>query len=300
MKIGSCWLYAISKYGYPPELKDAYRSIEEMANLGFKYIELEGVKEKNLLEIERNKENFKKLCDRLGLKIVNFCPVIPDLVSLDEEKRHKALELFKIGIGLANYFGCELIQTDSYVPALTFLGDRPYGEMVDFNRHFKVFVDPNFSWTKQWNVLVDSIKKCTSLARDAALRLCLEPRVGEMISNTDALLRLMDAVGNENLGAVFDTAHLYAQKEILPLSIEKLAKKIFYLHVADNSGLSNEHLGLGRGTIDWENVFAALVKNKFDGCVAIDVGRIPNIDEEMRNSKKFLEDLLSKMNIMIR
>lgn len=73
----------------------------------------------------------------------------------------------------------------------------------------------------------------------------MEPRVGEIVSNTDALLRLMDAVGDENFGALLDTAHLHAQKEILPLSIEKLSSRIYYVHVSDNNGRVNEHLGLG-------------------------------------------------------
>lgn len=55
---------------------------------------------------------------------------------------------------------------------------------------------------------------------------------------------------------------LYAQKEILPLSIEKLGTRIYYLYVSDNDGRVNEHLGLGKGTIDWEGIFTALKKRK--------------------------------------
>ena len=35
---------------------------------------------------------------------------------------------------------------------------------------------------------------------------------------------------------------------------------------------TNEHLALGRGTVDWEGVFLALKKHGFDGYVAVDVG----------------------------
>ena len=48
MKISCCWLFAISKFGYPPSLPNTYRALEEMAALGFKGVELEGVGEDNL------------------------------------------------------------------------------------------------------------------------------------------------------------------------------------------------------------------------------------------------------------
>ncbi|MCK4418725.1 sugar phosphate isomerase/epimerase, partial [Candidatus Aerophobetes bacterium] len=72
MKINCCWLYAISKYGYPPSLSDTYRVIQEMVDLGFKYIELEGIGERNLRELFQNRQRIKKLAQDIGIKIVNF------------------------------------------------------------------------------------------------------------------------------------------------------------------------------------------------------------------------------------
>ena len=59
MKISCCWLYAISKYGYPPSISDTYRALEDMQRLGFKYVELEGVREENLRAVYEEKENIK-------------------------------------------------------------------------------------------------------------------------------------------------------------------------------------------------------------------------------------------------
>ncbi|MEZ8221895.1 Xylose isomerase-like TIM barrel, partial [Candidatus Fervidibacteria bacterium JGI MDM2 JNZ-1-D12] len=114
---------------------------------------------------------------------------------------------------------------------------------------------------------------------------------------TDAALRLFDHVGHENLGFVLDTGHLHAQKEILPLSVEKLGKRIFYVHLSDNDSKTNEHLGLGRGTVDFEGVFEALKKHEFSGMVGLDIGRIPDLDDEMRRSRDFLLELLERLKI---
>ena len=135
------------------------------------------------------------------------------------------------------------------------------------------------------------------MAKDAGLKLVMEPRVGENISNTDAMLRLLDAIDDNNFGAVFDTGHQNAQKEILPLSVEKLGGKIFYLHVADNDGCTNKHLKLGNGTIDWDGLFTALKKHRFNGYVAVDVGLVDNLDKAYRESKRFLENLGRRIGI---
>jgi len=298
MKISCCWLYAISKYGYPVAVADIPAALNEMADLGFHFVELEGASANdNLLQVRDQRQAIKALCAKRDLQVVNFCPVIPELVSLDEETRARGRELFQVAVDLATYFGCATIQVDSYTPALRFLGDQPYKEMLDYGLGFRVEVDPRYNWSEQWRVLVSTFKHCARVARRAGLPFCLEPRVGEMISNTDALLRLMDHVADDGFGAVLDTAHQHAQKEILPLSVEKLGGRIMYLHVADNDSKTNEHRALGEGTVDWEGVFTALKKHGFDGYVAIDIGRLPDMDGAMRRSIAFLQELLPRLGI---
>ncbi|HON72593.1 MAG TPA: sugar phosphate isomerase/epimerase family protein, partial [bacterium] len=160
-----------------------------------------------------------------------------------------------------------------------------------------VKIDPDFSWEKLWDVLVNSFRFASETAKEAGLKFCLEPRVGEIISNTDAILRLMDHVKSDNFGAVLDTGHQNAQKEILPLSVEKLGNRIFYLHVSDNDGKINEHLPLGKGNIDWEGIFLALKKHNYQGYVAIDIGNVPDIEKAYMDSKRFLEDLGKRIDI---
>jgi sugar phosphate isomerase/epimerase len=298
MKISCCWLYAISRYGYPVAVADIPAALQQMADLGFHYVELEGASAQgNLLEVHQERQAIKDLCARLGLRVVNFCPVIPELVSLDEAERRRGYELFSVALELATFFECSTIQIDSYTPPLHFLGERPYKEMLNYGVEFRVAIDPGFDWEKQWHVLVSTFRHCAREARKVGIPFCLEPRVGEIISNTDALLRLMDHVGEDNLSAVLDTAHQHAQKEILPLSVEKLGARILYLHVADNDGKINEHKALGEGTVDWEGVFEALKKHKFDGYIAIDIGRLPDMDDAMRRSIVYLRDLLTRLDI---
>src|SRR5437763_14470944 len=87
MKISCCWLYAISKYGYPPSLDKTFRVLGEMKALGFNSVELEGVRRDNLLEVHAKRHELEKFCDGNGLRVINFCPVLPQSVSLVRGER---------------------------------------------------------------------------------------------------------------------------------------------------------------------------------------------------------------------
>ncbi len=297
MKINMCWLYAISKYGYPPSIEDTLKVMDEIADLGFTYMEMEGVREENMKAVWDARKRIKDKAKERGLKLMNFCPILPGLVSMDKTEREKGFELYKIGLDLAEYFETELVQIDSFTPPLKFKGEAPYKEAINFGLDLKIEIDPEFSWDDQWKVLVDSFTRAAEMAKERGKKLCVEPRVGEMIANTDSALRLLDHVDSDNLGIVLDTGHLHAQKEILPLSVEKLGKKIYYLHVSDNDGKINKHLGLGKGNIDWEGVFLALKKHGFDGYVGLDIGNVEDLDREVIESKKFLEELFDRLEI---
>jgi sugar phosphate isomerase/epimerase len=275
----------------PPSIEDTFAAIREEAEIGFRYIELEGVEAENLRAILNRRREIKKLCDDLGVQVVNFTPVLHDLVSQDLDRRRTALDLFREALDAAVEFGCRTVQVDSYLPPLQFLGEVPYQGTVRYDVQYRVAVDPAFDWNRFWAGLVESFTQCTRLARDAGLRFCLEPRVGETVCTTDGMLRLLDAVGDDHFGVVLDTAHLHAQKEILPLSVEKLGRRIFMVHAADNDGRTPEHNVPGRGTIDWDGVWAALRKHGFAGCVSVDVAATGDLQPEYREALRFLEQL---------
>ncbi len=291
MKICCCWLYAISRYGYPPSLAKTYRALEDMAEMGFTAGELEGVREANLMEVSGARREIRSRARDLGIAIINFCPVLPDIVSVNAARRRKAVELFRIGAELAAFFGSPTVQIDSFTAPLEFRGTAPYKKAIRFNERYEVRVPAGFSWERQWAALVDGVARARRIANRTGLDLLMEPRVGEMVSNTDAMLRLIEAVGAKGFGVVLDTGHQYGQKEILPLSVMKLGKAIKYVHASDNDSLTNEHRAIGDGSIDWNGVMIALKRVGFRGYVGVDVGQVPRIKDAYRRSRRALERL---------
>jgi len=281
MKVNCCWLYAISKYGYPPSIVETHRVLGEMAALGFDAVELEGVREDNLRAVWAARADLKKRCDDLGLRVINFCPVLPDLVSPEASRRLAALDLFRLAVEATAFFDAPMVQVNSYVAPVAFTTHTPYGEALEFSRQFDVRIPEGFSWERTWATLVEATRSCAAIARDAGLRLCLEPRVGELVSNTDALLRLFQQVDDATFGAVLDTGHLHG-------------RRIAYVHASDNDGRDNEHLAPGRGTVDWGGVFDGLRRHGFDGYVGIDIGHVPDLDAQYREGLAFVRAAMDR------
>lgn len=292
MKIACGWLYSLSTFGYPPNFEDTLKGITLAAEWGFEAFEMEAIGEENLRELFSRRKELKAHIDSQGLTLANFVPVIRSTVSLDPEIQKKSLALFELGVELAADLDAKLVMTDSYEVPIEYTNESPAYDPIHYGKGYRVKITSEFSWDRVWDNMISVMGKCSQMCEKRGLRLGMEMRLAETVSNTDSFLRLYDAVRNPCLGVVFDTAHLNAQKEILPISVEKLKDRIFLIHASDNDSTGNAHLSLGDGTIDWESVIAALKKQHFDGYFALDIGDCPDLEQAYIRSKQYLERLL--------
>ncbi len=295
MEIGACWLYAISEFGYPPSFTDTIGYFRKMAALGFKAVELETYTEANQQETQARRGEIKETLIAEGLHLVNCVAVLPEILAADPDKRRRALARFRQAAELAAWLGSVTLQTDSYFPPLVRQGGAPYAEAIEFGVRIKARTHSGFDWREFWRIMVESYRECARIATDFGLKFCIEPRTGETLATSDAMLRLIDHADVDNLGVVLDAAHLFAAKEILPLSVEKLGDRIFYVHAADNDGRDNLHLAVGDGEIDWEGLLLALTRVGYDGYIGVDVGNVSKIDDAMTRSKARLERLVAEI-----
>ena len=296
-----CWLYAITKYRYVPNLEEILATVDDAKRLGFQYMELEGVGSQ-LHTVAKDRATIKRRCDVDGVKLINFVPVLPDMMSTDPQKRRKALKDFQTGCELGAYFETCMTQVDSF--HLPVSVEPPYDISKDFGYAYKppsIEVDPEFDfWRFFEEILVPSISECNDIAKDYGLKLCIEPRTWENISNVWALELLMRKIKSENLGAVLDVAHLAAQKMPPVLCVEMLGKRIFYVHASDSNFLTEDHSEVGTGSVDWENLLKALKKHNYQGFIGIDIGGKkelkPHLDVMYIASKNYLENLMEKLS----
>jgi sugar phosphate isomerase/epimerase len=288
MMLTACYIYTIDTYGYPPSIEDGLTALDDMADLGFSFVELEGVGEEHIRAVHANRVRFQEHLDRRQMRCINFCPVLRPLVSLDPAERRAAYEVFRIGAETAAHFRAPTVHIATYLPPVEFIGPRPYVGALRFGEKYQVRMGDSFSWQQQWDALVESVQTCADIAREHGLTLILEPRVAEMIPGTDSMLRLMDWVERPNFKANFDCAHLNAQKEILPLSARKLSGRIGGVHFADNDGTDNRHLFPGDGNIDFAGVLCEIHRQGFRGSLGIDLGSLPNLKQRFRDCADWL------------
>jgi sugar phosphate isomerase/epimerase len=87
----------------------------------------------------------------------------------------------------------------------------------------------------------------------------------------DMLLELLSTVGDPRLSACIDIGHVHCcAKADIVAWIAQMKEAIGYVHLHDNHGLKDEHLGLGDGTIPLVEVLNALQEYSPDAIWALE------------------------------
>lgn len=102
-------------------------------------------------------------------------------------------------------------------------------------------------------------------------------------------LRVLSSL--EGLGLLLDVGHANTwDPQGNARFISSVGTLIRDLHVSDNHGERDEHLGLGRGNIDFKDILDRLLQLSFDGEVVIEVKNL----NELTPSKDMIERILEQ------
>jgi sugar phosphate isomerase/epimerase len=90
---------------------------------------------------------------------------------------------------------------------------------------------------------------------------------------------------HEDIGLVLDVGHanINGQTERF---FKIFADRIVHIHAHDNDGRSDQHLGIGYGTIDWQKFAKTLKEISYDKIVVIE--SVEHVEESMQKLKQFL------------
>jgi sugar phosphate isomerase/epimerase len=120
-----------------------------------------------------------------------------------------------------------------------------------------------------WQQNLQSIRELHKTASGLGLNIAMEnlpEKYNFLMKTPDDFARFYSETGLEDIGIVLDTGHANLEGQIQPF-LEKLPKKIAHVHVSDNHGMTDEHLGLGYGSIDWSQFVKMLKHIGFSGTV---------------------------------
>jgi|GEM_PF-3917552 len=274
-----------------PDLKAILRTIRWVSDLGLgsMTLSIESIGQLNLLSEEENSKELFNQCSRSSVKTDHiYTSFIPSLVFNRDVETELGRVWKKIAY-LSKIIGAETIEMLS--PALPLDGN---GSQVVGGGYELAWLNSSFSWRRIWEKYASSMRFISKLAEGSGMKIAIEPRQAEMINDPDLLMNLFDDVDSDSLGAVVDVSRMYISKDIPPLSIRKLDKKIFSVHLSDSDGVTQWHWAPGQGKIDWMSVFKALAVVKYDGILSLDVSGM-DVEREILEGKKFVETLLQSI-----
>ena len=267
-----CYLYPITKYGYPPPAGRTVDYLEEMRALGFRSVELEGIREAHLLAMHAQRRVVKEQVRALGLEVPYFCVVLPGLSSAETTVREHNLDLFEKGCELARFLGARGVLDNAPLPPYQFPDGIPVARHFEEDVLRAATLPPGLSWKRYWDDLVHTYRTACDIAAGYGLTVQMHPCIGVLAATTDGFLYFHEAVQRDNLRFNLDTANLFVQKENLALALRRLADYIDYIHLSDNRGFRVEHLAPGDGAIDWAVFLETLDVIGFNGHIGLDMG----------------------------
>ena len=100
------------------------------------------------------------------------------------------------------------------------------------------------------------------------------------------LRSLMEHICSDRIGVCLDIGHIHYSRTPVCQWFDQLGEWIRYLHLSDNMGEFDDHLPLGKGTIDWEQVNVLWKALGKDIPITLETGDL----ESARESIRFLRE----------
>jgi sugar phosphate isomerase/epimerase len=286
-------------------------AIGRIARLGLKGVELIAWDRKVLDEYytPRRIKDLRELISSLGLELTEFVSTPQGMASLRKKDQDDALSHFKKLVEVGSELGTKIVNSvspwpfDTPMPRLmqrplmqTFLLDIPYDQDME----------------AIWVSYVSLMKKFADVLEGAGLRYAIEPHPFRIVSNIDAMLRLMDQVGSKAIGMNWDPSHLFPSGETPAVGILRLKDRVFHVHISDNDAVTNAHWRPGKGKIDWESVLRAMKAVGYNFVLSLELENAPGVsardgpdeagpifDREVLESVEFIGRIAKDVGIKI-
>jgi len=138
-----------------------------------------------------------------------------------------------------------------------------------------------------WRLNLDSVKELLEFAElhgvEIAIENVPEPFPFLMKSVQDFMRFYGDLGGKESVGLAFDIGHANLKHQIQEF-INRFSNRIVHIHVSDNDGVHDSHLGIGYGTINWGEVAKAIRKIGYKGIIMLE--SVEHVGESLQTLKK--------------
>jgi sugar phosphate isomerase/epimerase len=254
-----------------------------LANLGYDGIEL-GVREPDKLNVADLKQTLAKY--RLVVPAIGtgqaFVEEQLSFTDPDAAVRARAIARVKTHIDLATELGDANLQSpiSSLQSPLVIIG------LIRGKTFAQITREQAHAW------MVDALKDVARAASAQNVRLAIEPinrYETDWVNDVASALTLIEEVGADNIGILFDTFHANIEEPSIETSLRACGARVFHVHVAD----SNRWYP-GAGHTNFASILATLRAMKYAGWVSAEILPKPDVKRAAAETYKTLKPLLDK------
>jgi sugar phosphate isomerase/epimerase len=138
---------------------------------------------------------------------------------------------------------------------------------------------------RDWQLNLDSVRTLLKIGRKEGVEIAIE-NVPEpfpfVMKNVQDFSRFYNEL-DDDIGMVLDVAHANLNRQIQDF-IRQFSEKIVHMHVSDNDGAHDLHLGIGYGSINWETVAKEIKKAKYSNVIMLE--SIEYVEESLQTLRK--------------
>jgi sugar phosphate isomerase/epimerase len=140
---------------------------------------------------------------------------------------------------------------------------------------------PDMDWLQN----LKTTRMLLKIARDYGVKIAVE-NVPEpypfLMKSVEEFTKFYEEI-NEDVGLVLDIGHANINGQIERF-LTTFADKIVHIHAHDNNGKSDQHLGIGYGTVDWKKIANLLKRISYDKVVIIE--SVEHIEESVHKLRQ--------------
>jgi len=251
------WAYSIGPYASNPVPFDEV--VDKVAELGFDGLELGGFPPHPNPDDLPTAEQRQAVVEKVRSKGLGWSGLAANLWGeklINTDDTSKYVEEFRKNVRFCNDLGIETIRVDTVQPPTIF------AEVDEATARERV---------------VNAWRQCAREAGDAGVRVVWEFEPGFAFNKPSDIQRIVEEVGNDNFGVMFDTCHAHmvaavgarqpGERETLPGGALELAQrlrgKIGHVHLIDSDGTLHDdetstHAPMGEGLLDFDALLPEL------------------------------------------
>jgi sugar phosphate isomerase/epimerase len=141
---------------------------------------------------------------------------------------------------------------------------------------------------EDWKQNILGIRALHETAEEFGLNIALEnlpEKYGFLMKQPEDFQRFYKATGLNDIGIVLDVGHANLEGQTEQF-LRKLPDKIVHIHVSDNMGENDQHLGIGYGKINWQQFAETLHGIAYDKTVMIEC--VEHVEESLQKLRQLL------------